>query len=76
MNEIREQVFVEVNGNEYLVSTVNIADMYYETIIFGSIEQEVDYSHEYYIERYKTEKEALEGHKNAIKNIKSLIKID
>ena len=74
MRKIKEQDFVIVNDNEYLVSTVNIADIYYETMIFGSVEQEVNYGHEYYVERYKAYDEALEGHKKVLANAKELIK--
>ena len=47
--------------------------MYYETMIFASSEEEVNYSHEYYCERYKTEQEALEGHSRIIKDIQGYI---
>ena len=47
--------------------------MYYETMIFESSEEKVNYSLEYYCERYKTEQEALEGHSRIIKDIQGYI---
>ena len=73
MRELREQAFVHILNEEYFVSTVNIADMYYETMIFASSEEEVNYSHEYYCERNKTEQEALECHLRIIKYIQGYI---
>ena len=69
MRELRKQTFVHILNEEYFVSTVNISDMYYETMIFASSEEEVNYSHEYYCERYGTEQEALEGHYRTIEDI-------
>lgn len=74
MKEIREQAFVNVKNEKYFVSTVNISDMYYETMIFCAVDEEVIYSNEHYCERYKTEQEALEGHLRIIKNIHGYIK--
>lgn len=74
MREIRKQTFVNVEDEQYFVSTVNIVDMYYETMIFGAVDEYVDYSNEYYCERHDTEEEALKGHNRIIENIQGYIK--
>lgn len=74
MEEIREQAFLNVENEQYFISTVNIGDMYYETMIFGAVEEEVIYSDEHYCERYKTKQEASEGHLRIIENIHGYIK--
>ena len=74
MKEIREQTFIIIEDKQYFISTVNIADMYYETMIFGTVDEEVDYSDEYYRETYKTEEEALKGHNRIIENIRRYMK--
>ena len=74
MREIRKQTFVNVEDEQYFVSTVNIVDMYYETMIFGAVDEYVDYSNEYYCERYDTEEEALKVHNRIIENIQGYIK--
>ena len=74
MKEIREQAFVSIEDEQYFVSTVNIVDMYYETMIFCAVDEEVIYSNEHYCERYDTEEEALKGHNRIIGNIHGYIK--
>lgn len=74
MKEIREQAFLNVENEQYFISTVNIADMYYETMVFGALDEEVIYSDEHYCERYNTEQEALNGHVRIIENIHGYIK--
>ena len=74
MREIRKQTFVNVEDEQYFVSTVNIVDMYYETMIFGAVDEEVIYSNEHYCERYDTEEEALKGHNRIIENIRGYMK--
>ena len=74
MEKIREQAFLNVEDEQYFVSTVNVSDMYYETMIFDCCDEIVNYSCEHYCERYKTKQEALEGHLKIIKNIHGYIK--
>ena len=74
MKEIREQAYINIGEEQYFVSTVNIGDMYYETMIFGSTDEEVNYSSEHYCESYKTEEEALKGHQRIIENIQGYLK--
>ena len=68
---------------KYTISTVDLGmnhqfiedfpPLYYETMIFNWKDTE-DNPFEFYQERYRTEKEAKEGHKKAIKYVKEKLK--
>ena len=66
--------YIELNGKWYCVSTVTLVvehpgGMWYETMIFGSDGKAItDYS-DRYCERYKTKREAQEGHKKVINGV-------
>lgn len=63
------QDFVTVNGNEYLVSTVDIYILGWETMVFRSIGDQmvIDYAEiSEYTRRYQSQKEAEQGHIDTI----------
>lgn len=69
---------------KYTISTVdlginhqlnkNLPPLYYETMIFNWEDTE-DNPFEFYQERYRTEEEAKEGHKKAVKYVKEKLKV-
>lgn len=74
-NRFKKQEVVEVNGKEYYISTVDLGldhsygkgePLYYETMVF-----EKGSPVDLYMERYTTEKQALDGHKRTIDKLKN-----
>lgn len=71
----RLQDFVTVNGNEYLVSTIDIYILGWETMVFRSIGDQtvIDYGEiSEYTRRYQSQKEAEQGHIETIKILRRI----
>lgn len=69
------QDFVTVNGNEYLVSTIDIYILGWETMVFRSIGDQtvIDYDEiSEYTRRYQSQKEAEQGHIETIKILRRI----
>ena len=73
---VQLKTFVDINENQYCVSTVNLGSNLvpyagFETMVFNACDYEI---HEYsefdeFTERYKTEQQAIIGHLNIIEKL-------
>lgn len=73
---VQLKTFVDINENQYCVSTVNLGSNLvpyagFETMVFNACDYEI---HEYsefdeFTERYKTEQQAIIGHMNTTEKL-------
>lgn len=69
MEGLNLKTFVVVNGNEYMVSTVYVYVLGWETMVFRTIGDQtvVDWQEiDRYTRRYSSEEKAREGHRETI----------
>ena len=69
MEGLNLKTFVVVNGNEYMVSTVYVYVLGWETMVFRTIGDQtvVDWQEiDKYTRRYSSEEKAREGHRETI----------
>lgn len=69
MEGLNLKTFVVVNGNEYMVSTVCVYVLGWETMVFRTIGDQtvVDWQEiDRYTRRYSSEEKAREGHRGTI----------
>lgn len=69
MGGLNLKTFVVVNGNEYMVSTVYVYVLGWETMVFRTIGDQtvVDWQEiDRYTRRYSSEEKAREGHRETI----------
>ena len=69
MEGLNLKTFVVVNGNEYMVSTVYVYVLGWETMVFRTIGNQtvVDWQEiDKYTRRYSSEEKAREGHRETI----------
>lgn len=74
MEGLNLKTFVVVNGNEYMVSTVYVYVLGWETMVFRTIGDQtvVDWQEiDKYTRRYFSEEKAREGHRETIIALRS-----
>lgn len=65
---------IVINGNKYLVSTIDIplfGEVFYETCVFEYNGDEVDTLRDLYNERYDSREEAIVGHKEVLTKLRN-----
>lgn len=66
--------YVEVEGQEYYISTTRTFDVGLETMVFKSNKRRVSDWGQVYFNHYKNEEEAIKGHQYVLNNLDDCIK--